>query len=260
MAVEALLFPLAFGILALRSLWSVVAPLPVPQFGKPTLLEAAGVLVAKLLDPSWVPASSGLTRAQVLSMIALGVLHPILGFVFNATCAVLLATRARLRLAVPPSRWREVLVPTAATFLLLSVGISDRLPGWLTHPLPVPVRFAIPLLGIAAVLTIGGLAIALWGLAHLRRNFSVFVEVREIVTTGPYAYVRHPLYLGEITMAAGLWLCAPTVFGFALVGTLSVLQLERAGMEEARLAAASPTYASLMTRTGRLLPRLARKG
>lgn len=260
LAVESGLFPLAFGILALRSLWSVVAPLPVPQFGKSTLLEAAGVLVQKLLDPSWVPAASGLTRAQVLSMIALGVLHPILVFLFNAACAVLLVGRARLRTVVMPSRWREVLIPTAATFLLLAVAISDRLPAWLTRPLPVPVRFAIPLLGVAAFLTIAGLGIALWGLSHLRRNFSVFVEVRDVVTTGPYAFVRHPLYLGEITMAAGLLLCGPSLFGVALVTTLATLQLARARMEESRLTAASPAYATLSTRTGRLLPRFARRG
>lgn len=254
LAVESRVFPLAFGILAARGLWGILAPLPHPQFGKGTLLEAAGVLAGYVLDPSGVPAPLGLTRAQMLSMLALGVVHPILGFVFNATCGLLLALRARLQYV--PSSWREILIPTAATFLLLLVSLSDRVPAWLTRPFPVPPGWTIPLLSVSAGLTLGGLGLALWGLAHLRRSFSVFVEVRRIVTTGPYRWIRHPLYLGEVAMAAGLWLSRPATFGLLLVAVLLALQLARIDMEEARLSAASPEYAARMRVTGRLFPRL----
>ena len=254
MAVESKVFPCAFAVLAGRSLWGILAPLPRPQLGKGTLLEAAGVLVGFLVDPSRMPAPPGLTRAQVLSILALGILHPVLGFLFNAACGLLLALRTRL--VYVPSRWREILIPTAATFLLLLVSLSDHLPRWMTRPLPVPAAWGLSLLGLSALLTVGGLAVTLWGLAHLRRSFSVFVEVREVVSDGPYRYVRHPLYIGEMTMATGLWLSGPTLFGLMVVVALSTLQLARAGMEEARLAASSAAYAKGMLTTGRFFPRL----
>ena len=136
------------------------------------------------------------------------------------------------------------------------MSLSGHLPGWMTRPLTVPEPWAIPLLGFAAVLTLGGLAVALWGLAYLRRNFSVFVEVREIIANGPYRFVRHPLYIGEILMATGLCLSRPTLFGILVVLALSRLQWARTVMEEARLSAASPEYAERMHTTGRFFPRM----
>jgi len=254
LTVEARVFPLAFAASAFAALWRILAPLPSPQLGQDTLLGASGALIGLLMDPD--APSVGLTRPQMLSLLALGLGHPVLAFVFNAACAGLLVLRTRLRYV--PSRPREVLLPTVATFLLLLVSIEQKLPAWLARPLALPPTWGLHLVGLAAALTMAGLALSLWSLLHLRRSFSVFVEVREIVATGPYRHVRHPLYLGEITLAAGLLLCRPTAFGVLLVATLVRLQLLRADMEEARLAEASPEYAARLATTGRLFPRLRR--
>ena len=48
-----------------------------------------------------------------------------------------------------------------------------------------------------------GLAYSVWGLAYLRRSFSIVPEARRLVTGGPYALSRHPVYLGEIIGAMG---------------------------------------------------------
>jgi len=54
------------------------------------------------------------------------------------------------------------------------------------------------------ILATAGLAYAVWGLAFLRRSFSIIPEARRLVTGGPYAFSRHPVYLGEIVTAIGI--------------------------------------------------------
>ncbi|HSS94668.1 MAG TPA: hypothetical protein VLR46_11855, partial [Candidatus Dormibacteraeota bacterium] len=48
----------------------------------------------------------------------------------------------------------------------------------------------------ADVIATLGLAYSVWGLAYLRRSFSIIPEARRLVTGGPYGLSRHPVYLG----------------------------------------------------------------
>lgn len=70
------------------------------------------------------------------------------------------------------------------------------------------------------ILATAGLAYSVWGLAYLRRSFSIIPEARRLVTGGPYALSRHPVYLGEIATAIGVnlatagWLSALAVVYF----------------------------------------------
>lgn len=54
------------------------------------------------------------------------------------------------------------------------------------------------------VLATAGLAYSVWGLAYLRRSFSIIPEARRLVSGGPYGLSRHPVYLGEIATAIGV--------------------------------------------------------
>lgn len=111
------------------------------------------------------------------------------------------------------------------------------------------------------VLVVLGLAFSAWARDVLGRNWSgrVIIQSRhELVTSGPYAYVRHPLYTGIIAGMAGTTLIVSDVG--ALVGFFFALAfaLLKAAREERLLEAEfGSVYAGYRERTGGLLPRIA---
>jgi protein-S-isoprenylcysteine O-methyltransferase Ste14 len=58
---------------------------------------------------------------------------------------------------------------------------------------------------LGAVITVGGVLFAIWAREHLGRNWSDSVTIKqehELITSGPYALVRHPIYIGILTGAS----------------------------------------------------------
>ena len=99
-----------------------------------------------------------------------------------------------------------------------------------------------------------GMVLALYSLSYLRNRFSIVPEARGLVTSGPYRFVRHPIYLGEII--AGFGLVTPTLVTLhALVLAIFVLaQLARTYYEERMLRGVYPGYEGYARRTRRLIP------
>jgi len=88
----------------------------------------------------------------------------------------------------------------------------------------------------------------------LRRCFGVLPEARGLVTSGPYGFVRHPVYLGELGACVGLVIAAPSILNLALFAALALAQWVRMGFEERALGAAFPEYLDYADRTPRLCP------
>lgn len=141
-----------------------------------------------------------------------------------------------------------VAVVSIGTYLALAVGIRRRaidrgrtsvaraggLAEWLPYLIFVPylvigvrqgpevdVPTALRWIGLALV--VAGPAFSYWSAATLGRHFDLDVEVHgghEIVVSGPYRIVRHPVYLGFAIHFIGA--CLATGNGLLIAGTLLV--------------------------------------
>jgi len=116
---------------------------------------------------------------------------------------------------------------------------------------------ALPLFGLS--LMAAGEAFAVVGMLSLGRSFSIFSEVRELVTSGVYRFVRHPLYLGEMVAVWGYVIAWPAPWSIGTALLFTALQSWRARIEEGRLLEHHPAYAAYRQRAGFLWPRLWRR-
>lgn len=87
-----------------------------------------------------------------------------------------------------------------------------------------------------------GTGLAVLGLWYLRRSFSITVEARNLVSDGPYRFIRHPVYLGEIVATLAVAALRFSWVNLLLVLTFITLQLWRTWMEEQKLSASFPQY------------------
>lgn len=92
-------------------------------------------------------------------------------------------------------------VPLALAIVLLSAPrvpfplLNDRLLAW------APWQFWVGAMAVAI-----GLLFTVWGRVHLGTNWSGIVTLKqghELVTSGPYAIVRHPIYTGLLLALVG---------------------------------------------------------
>jgi protein-S-isoprenylcysteine O-methyltransferase Ste14 len=105
---------------------------------------------------------------------------------------------------------------------------------------------------------LAGIAIALWAVFIMRpRHVNPLPDLRRgarLLTTGPYRYVRHPMYTGVILIALA-WLLDNFTAG-RLVAAVVLLTdlLLKAAYEESLLRKRFPEYAAYQKRTKRMIP------
>ena len=111
---------------------------------------------------------------------------------------------------------------------------------------------------IADLLTVTGLAVALWARAALGRNWSgsiAFKEDHEFIQRGPYAYVRHPIYSGLILMGLGTAVEADRLRSFLLLGVVIIGLAIKAHFEEQLMTRHFPeAYPQYRRRVKALIP------
>lgn len=123
--------------------------------------------------------------------------------------------------------------------------------------LQLPVATLSPAMQIVAALITGigslGSFVVLWWLG---KSFSIMPEARNLVTGGPYAWARHPLYTMEMisVIGAAMQFAQPTASVIAL--GVAVLLAIRSVYEERVLTAAYPEYDAYRARTARFIPGL----
>ena len=123
-----------------------------------------------------------------------------------------------------------------------------------SHPLFTPTL----ILGWAgALLTAIGIGFAIWARVNIGRNWSSHPAVKEhhqLVTTGPYAYVRHPIYSGILLAALGTALTT-SIFGIGMLVFISITFAWRMNKEEKIMLELFPEqYPAYQKHTKRLVP------
>jgi methyltransferase len=162
-----------------------------------------------------------------------------------------LRTRAaRLERGVrpPPEPWFPGFIFLHA-LVFLGSGATLILRG---NIVPIPLLFSAMGTLVIAMLLRG------WVFFALRNRWNVrVVDPGDIVTTGPYRFIRHPNYLAVILEVAAL----PLVLGaweVALLGSIAngILLSWRIPFEERALSRAHPTYREVMMARPRFIPGL----
>lgn len=148
------------------------------------------------------------------------------------------------------TRWAVIV----ATLLLLNINLGSS--GFLDRRF---VPFTRPMPWMGAILTLVGAAFAIWARVHIGRYWSGTVALKighELIRTGPYARIRHPIYTGVLVMLGG------TVLAIGRYGALLAFLLLLADLtwksrkEEALLAQEfGPAFEEHLRRTGFFLPR-----
>src|SRR5580693_3147667 len=138
-------------------------------------------------------------------------------------------TKTTQRLEPAASRILRVLTFLIAIVLLSTTRIPLR---WLYLPL-WPSGFWPFWLG--AALTVAGILFAVWAREHLGSNWSRSVTIKqghELITTGPYAVVRHPIYTGILTGFLGMAIAISQVRGFIVFVLIFLALWIKLRMEE----------------------------
>lgn len=118
------------------------------------------------------------------------------------------------------------------------------------------------LLQLAGLLLImAALALHVWSRVHLRHYYAERVEVQpehQVINTGPYALMKHPVITSFFGIAAGLFLINPALTTLAAL-LYTLWDFTRAAQQEEDLLSRTlPGYADYARQTPRFLPRLPR--
>jgi protein-S-isoprenylcysteine O-methyltransferase Ste14 len=155
-----------------------------------------------------------------------------------------------------------VFVPVISFTLLLLPEVRTHVPDYSVEILETleaitPIYgFYLNMLGLAIGFT--GAALSIWAISYLKKSFGLRAAVRQLVTRGPYAKIRHPLYVGEIIHILGIAILSGTPVGLYVFVVAVALQVMRAKIEERKFLRTLPEYEDYMGQTGFLWPRLSR--
>jgi protein-S-isoprenylcysteine O-methyltransferase Ste14 len=113
---------------------------------------------------------------------------------------------------------------------------------------------------LGAAVTVAGLLFAVWARVYLGGNWSSEVTIKqdhELITTGPYAVVRHPIYTGILAGLLGTAIALSEVRGIiAFVLIFVVLWLKLRMEEQWMRSQFGETYITYAHQTAALVPYL----
>ncbi|MGE7136239.1 methyltransferase family protein [Luteibacter sp. NPDC031894] len=145
-------------------------------------------------------------------------------------------------------------LPLGLAFVLLGPGEWYGR-NWLREGI---VPHTVPVLAAALLIVMAGVALACWSRYLLGRNWSSVVQIKkdhELIDTGPYRYVRHPIYTGLLLAFTGTALQVGDVRGIFAVLIVFASFWRKLRMEERMLGETfGDAYGAYKRRTAALVP------
>jgi protein-S-isoprenylcysteine O-methyltransferase Ste14 len=173
------------------------------------------------------------------------------------------ARRVRRRIGhspnVRPRGTKEKVLWAGWSFVVLAwVSVPLLSNFWWASPIPALVRPAG--FAIGSVMLAAGYAGTLWCYAAMGDAWRMGVirsEKPELVSRGPFRFIRHPIYLCQSIMITGVAVLLPSILCFVAVLVHLLCALTKAADEESHLRARlGESYEAYCLRTGRWFPRL----
>lgn len=204
----------------------------------------------------------------VLLFASAGTLRWPAAWVFLATIAVLgvatsfwllkidpalLAERMNVTLQKNQPATDKIFMLVFASLILIwfvVIGLNHRVNGS---------DFSISLQGFGFILLLASLGFSLW-VMQTNSFAAPVVKIQaerghHVISSGPYAWVRHPMYSGALVFFVGMPLMLGSWWGLALIPVFALLFGYRSGIEEQVLIEGLPGYADYRTRVRyRLMP------
>jgi protein-S-isoprenylcysteine O-methyltransferase Ste14 len=152
-----------------------------------------------------------------------------------------------------------LLIMTRLPAMAQAEGLAPKIAAFVGTYLPWTITFfgktdqALPNLASTACVLIGFIMM-LVTIRHLGRSFSLTPQARSVVQTGPYRWIRHPLYVSEEIAIVGVVLgCLTPLTVIVLVLHIGI-QVCRILYEEELLRRTCPEYSSYEASHWRLIP------
>lgn len=230
-------------------------PDPVPKKSRSTITIAAlvgaflGALLARPIIRPWIVAHTGagfsLNDWPLIASFVPWILFSLYWEIQAKNSAPAVSSESKA------SRGVHVVLTNLALLLIIVPinGLKQRF---------LPDALIVKLIGLA--LECAGLSLAIWARRVLGRNWSGEITIKqdhELIRTGPYRTVRHPIYSALLAMYAGTAVVSGQVhalIGF-LIGIIAYLRKTR--MEETNLKKAfGPRYDEYRDETSAIVPGL----
>ena len=159
-------------------------------------------------------------------------------------------TRQHTRLgeARQPNRLYELLL-VGAQFTLLAIIVLAFVPELLWQNTMLQI-FGSTFVALA-------IALGVWAALSFRQKIRIMPSPANtgfLVTGGPFAYIRHPMYSALLLASIGLFLAYPTIVRLAAIVVLGLVLMAKMNYEERMLQERYTGYDAYKAHTGRIFP------
>jgi protein-S-isoprenylcysteine O-methyltransferase Ste14 len=140
-----------------------------------------------------------------------------------------------------PKAYADRVAKVRIAFNFLLVGAF----AWFSHP-------SMQSLAVGLPVSFCGLALRAWAAGNLAKD-------ARLARSGPYAYLRNPLYMGTLVVAAGLVIASQSLgLGILFALAFGLIYLPVIQLEEQHLRSLFPDYAEYAQEVPALVPRIRR--